>query len=232
MTEADLDRMMRMVLFDVIALNEKDADDPETAFHPSHHHSRQMQRMLKNPLHWARNRSRGSLLKAARWVAVILLFVTLSFSLVMLFSAPVRAAFERWIVEWYQTHIVYRYSGSAESLPQYELTGLPYGFTEIERMEEPTFTSVVYGNETDERICFDYEVVTQGGAIIFASNEDVVVEVMIGKNQGMLFLPQEPDSLKTLTWIAEKDSIQFTIVADMNESDLIELAKSVQKKKE
>ena len=232
MTEAEMDHMMRMTLFDAIALDEKNADNPEFAFHSSQRHSRQMQQMLKNPLKWARNRNRGIFRKTAQWAAVVLLFISLSFGFVMLFSAPARAAFERWVVEWYQTHIVYRYSGSAESLPQYELTGLPYGFTEIERMEEPTFTSVVYGNETDERICFDYEVVTQGGAIIFASNVDVVVEVMIGKNQGMLFLPQEPNSLKTLTWIAEKDSVQFTLVADMNESDLIELAENVQKKKE
>ena len=231
MTEADSDRMMRKVLFDAIALNEKDADDPETAFQPSRHHSRQMQRMLKNPLHWARTRNRGVLLNTARWVAVILLFITFSFSLVMLFSAPARAAFERWVVEWYQTHIVYRYSGSAESLPQYELTGLPDGFTEIERTEEPTFTSVTYGNESDERICFDYEVMTQGGANTIIPNKDVVVEVRISNNQGKLFIPQEPGSLKTLTWIDEKDSVQFTLIADMNESDLIGLAESIRKKK-
>ena len=231
MTEAEMDRMMRMVLLDAIALNEKDANDPELAFQSSRHHSRQIQRMLKDPLHWARNRNKGALLKTARWVAVILLFVALSFGMVMLFSAPVRAAVERWVVEWYQTHIVYRYSGSVESLPQYELTRLPDGFAEIERMEEQTFTSVVYGNETDERICFDYEVMTQGGANAIVPNEDVVIEVHIKNNRGKLYIPQDPDSMKTLIWIDEKDSVQFTIIADLNVSDLIELAESLQKKK-
>ena len=231
MTDVEMDRLMCRVLTDAIALDAERTGDADIVFQSSRRHKEQMRRMLKNPLHWEKNRSRTPLQNVGKWTAVILLFVSLSIGIVMLFSAPARAAVERWIVEWYETHIVYRYSGSAESLPRYELTGLPKGFTELERMEELTFTSVVYGNETDERICFDYEVVTQGGAIIFASNEDVVVEVMIGKNQGMLFLPQEPDSLKTLTWIAEKDSVQFTIVADMNESDLIELAENVQKKK-
>ena len=231
MTEAEMDHMMRMTLFDAIALDEKNADNPEFAFHSSQRHSRQMQQMLKNPLKWARNRNKGALLKTARWVAVILLFVALSFGMVMLFSAPVRAAVERWVVEWYQTHIVYRYSGSAESLPQYELTGLPDGLTEVERTEEPTFTSVTYGNESDERICFDYEVMTQGGANTIIPNKDVVVEVRISNNQGKLFIPQEPGSLKTLTWIDEKDSVQFTLIADMNESDLIGLAESIRKKK-
>lgn len=231
MTEAEMDRMMRMVLLDAIALNEKDANDPETAFQSSRHHSRQMQRMLKDPLHWARNRNKGALLKTARWVAVILLFVALSFGMAMLFSAPVRAAVERWVVEWYQTHIIYRYSGKAVGLPSYELTGLSEGFSEIERMEEQTFTSVIYGNETDERICFDYEVLTQGGANAIVLNEDVVVEVTIKNNHGKLCIPQDPESMKTLIWIDEKDSVQFTIIADLNVSDLIELAESLQKKK-
>ena len=37
--------------------------------------------------------------------------------------------------------------------------------------------------------------------------------------------------MKTLIWIDEKDSVQFTIIADLNVSDLIELAESLQKKK-
>ena len=88
-----------------------------------------------------------------------------------------------------------------------------------------------YGNETDERICFDYEVMTQGGANAIVPNEDVVIEVHIKNNRGKLYIPQDPDSMKTLIWIDEKDSVQFTIIADLNVSDLIELAESLQKKK-
>ena len=231
MTEAEMDRMMRRVLLDAIALDVQRISDPVNAFEPSRRHARQMRQMLKDPLHWARSRNWGALQKTAQWAAIILLFVSFCFGMVMLFSAPVRAAVERWVVEWYQTHIVYRYSGSVESLPRYELTRLPDGFAEIERMEEQTFTSVVYGNETDERICLDYEVMTQGGANAIVPNEDVVVEVQIKNNRGKLYIPQDPESMKTLIWIDEKDSVQFTIIADLNVSDLIELAESLQKKK-
>ena len=231
MTEAEMDRMMRMTLFDAIALDEKNADNPEFAFHSSQRHSRQMQQMLKNPLKWARNRNRGIFRKTAQWAAVVLLFISLSFSFVMLFSSTARAAVERWIVEWYETHIVYRYSGSAESLPRYELTGLPKGFTELERMEEPTFTDVVYGNESGELISFIYEVMAQGGATVFVPNEDAVFEVMIGKNQGRLFIPQDPASMKKLTWIDDKAGVQFIISADLDETDMIRLAESLRRKK-
>lgn len=226
MTEADLDRMMRKVLFDAIALEEKDADDSETAFQPSRHHTRQMQRMLKNPLHWARNRNRGALSKTARWVAVILLFITLSFSLVMLFSAPARAAFERWVVEWYQTHIVYRFSGKAENLPRYELSDLPEGFVELERTETSTFADVIYGKETGELISFSYMVMNQGGATVFVPNGDSVSEVMVGKNQGRLFIPQDPESLTKLTWIDDEAGVQFTVAAELDEPDIVRMAES------
>jgi hypothetical protein len=231
MTDMELDSLMRRVLTDVIALDAEGTFEAGIAFRPSRRHHEQMQRMLKNPLGWAKNRNRTPLQNVGRWAAVILLFVSLSFGLVMLFSAPARAAVERWIVEWYETHIVYRYSGSAESLPRYELTGLPKGFTELERMEEPTFTDVVYGNESGELISFIYEVMAQGGATVFVPNEDAVFEVMIGKNQGRLFIPQDPASMKKLTWIDDKAGVQFIISADLDETDMIRLAESLRRKK-
>ena len=234
MTEAELDRVMRKTLLDAIALEEKAADGPETAFQHSRRHTGQMRQMRKDPLHWVRNRNRGTLQKTARWAAVILLFITLSFSMVMLFSAPARAAFERWIVEWYQTHSVYKYYGEREgALPRYALTGLPEGFSELERIEEPTyaFAYVTYGNETGELISFSYTAMTQGGAMAFVPNGDTVTEVTVGKLRGTLFIPQDPESMKTLTWIDESDGVQFTIVADLDEPDMIRLAESLRKKK-
>ena len=232
MTEAEMDHMMRMTLFDAIALDEKNADNPEFAFHSSQRHSRQMQQMLKNPLKWARNRNRGIFRKPAQWAAVVLLFISLSFGFVMLFSSTARAAVERWIVEWYQTHIVYRYYGESEgALPRYELTGLSEAFTELQRTESPDFTNVVYGNNSGELIGFTYTVIKEGGTTVIVPNDDDILEVMIGKTPGTLFVPQDPDSMKTLTWIDEKERIQFTIVANLDESDRIGLAESLRKKK-
>ena len=188
--------------------------------------------MLKNPLHWEKNRSRTPLQNVGRWAAVVLLFVSLSFGIVMLISAPVRAAVERWVVEWYQTHIVYRYYGESEgALPRYELTGLSEAFTELQRTESPDFTNVVYGNNSGELIGFTYTDIKEGGTTVIVPNDDDILEVMIGKTPGTLFVPQDPDSMKTLTWIDEKERIQFTIVANLDESDMIGLAESLRKKK-
>ena len=222
---------MQQVLIDAIALNAEDTSDTGISFQPSLNHSVQMRHMLKNPLRWKRKRKRTLLQKAGRRVAVILLFIFLSFGVVMLFSAPARAAVEQWIVEWYQTHIVYRFSGKSETLPRYELTGLPEGFTEFERMEEPAFTDVIYGNETGELISFFYTVMTQGGATVFVPNGDSVSEVMVGKNQGRLFVPQDPESLTKLTWIDDEAGVQFTIAADLDELGMVRLAESLRREK-
>ena len=233
MTDVEMDRLMCRVLTDAIALDAERTSDADIVFRSSRRHKEQMRRMLKNPLHWEKNRSRTPLQNVGRWAAVVLLFVSLGFGIIMLFSAPARAAVERWVVEWYQTHIVYRYSGSAESLPRYELTGLPEGFIELERMEEPTFTFtyVLYGNESGELISFSCAVMEQGGATVFVPDGDTVTEVMVGKHRGTLFIPQDPESMKTLTWINESDAVQFTIVADLDESDMIRLAESLRRRK-
>lgn len=231
MTDAELERLMNKVLVDAVALDAESIKDTENAFQPSRHHSTQMRYMLKDPLGWAKKQNQTRLQIIGKWVAVLLLFISLSFGLVMLFSAPVRAAVERWVVEWYQIHIIYRYSGKAESVPRYELTSLPEGFVELERMEESTFTDVVYGNDAGELVFFSYAVMTQGGATVFIPNGDVVSEVMVGKDHGMLLIPQTPGNMNTLTWTNEKDNIQFTIAAEMDESDMIGLAESLQQKK-
>jgi len=231
-TDAEMNRLMYRVLMDAIALDTENANRPEVSFQPSRRHSEQIRLMLKNPLRWAKNRKRTPWQKAGRWAAVILLFVSLSFGMVMLFSAPARATVERWIVEWYETHIVYRYSGESEGiLPRYELTGLPEGFSELERIEMYELTDVLYGNENGELISFTYGAMTQGGATVFVPNGDSVSEVTVGKNQGRLFVPQDPESLTKLTWIDDKAGVQFTIAANLDEPDIVRLAETLRREK-
>lgn len=233
MTDAELDCLMHKVLIDAVALDAASINHTENTFQPSRNHSGQMRRMLKNPLNWVKKRNPTQFQIMGKWTAVILLFISLGVGFVMLFSVPTRAAFERWIVEWWQNHIVYRYSGENECFPQYKLTWLPEGFSELERIEEPTFTDVIYGNESGELINFVYMVMTEGGATVFVPSGDSVSEVMVGKKQGRLFIPQDPESLTTLTWIDDEAGVQFTISANLDESEMIRLAEGlrIEKKK-
>ena len=99
----------------------KETDDVP-AFKPTHHYQRQIAAMLSDPLKWAQKRARGPLWKnVAQKAAVILLVFSLSLGSLMAVSPTVRAAVVRWVTEWYETHIVYRYSGEqiTGEMPQY-----------------------------------------------------------------------------------------------------------------
>ena len=89
---------------------------------------------------------------------------------------------------------------------------------------------MIYGNESGELISFTYEVMARGGAAVFVPNGDTVTEVMIGKLRGTLFIPQDPASMKKLTWIDDEAGVQFIIATELDETDMIRLAESIRKK--
>ena len=96
MTDRELDSLMREILLDAIALDEEDCKD-RNPFEPSLKHQRQIGAMLKDPLRWAKDRSKPVWKKVGQRAAVILLVVTISFGSVMAVSPTARAAVLRWI---------------------------------------------------------------------------------------------------------------------------------------
>ena len=110
MTEQELDLFMRNVLLDAIALDEE-TNTETIPYTPSLHHQKQIKAMLKNPLRWARDRERPVWKRALKRVAVILLVISLAFGSLMVVSPTARATFIRWVTEWYETHVVFRYAG-------------------------------------------------------------------------------------------------------------------------
>ena len=180
MTDRELDRMMQHVLLDAIKRDcEKEADDVP-AFKPTHHYQRQMAEMLKDPLKWERRRARPLWKNVAQKIAAILLVFSLSLGSLMAVSPTVRAAVVRWVTEWYETHIVYRYSGEDISgeMPYYEISGLPQGYTEIIRDIYEASVSVVYESPSGDMICFDYTHMQQGAANIIAPGDDEILDVI------------------------------------------------------
>ena len=135
MTEQELDLFMRNVLLDAIALDEE-TNTETIPYTPSLHHQKQIKAMLKNPLRWARDRERPVWKRALKRVAVILLVISLAFGSLMVVSPTARATFIRWVTEWYETHVTYRYAGDdmVGDIPEYTITELPEGY--VENQEE------------------------------------------------------------------------------------------------
>lgn len=229
MTDRELDRMMQHVLLDAIKRDcEKETDDVP-AFKPTRRYQRQMAEMVKDPLKWGRRRARPLWKNVAQKAAVILLVFSLSLGSLMAVSPTVRAAVVRWVTEWYETHIVYRYSGEDISgeMPQYEISGLPQDYTEIIRDVYEASVSVVYESPSGDMICFDYTYMQQGAANIIAPGDDEILDVTVNGIQGQFFLPHDPADAKTITWIDADSNLQFVVKAFCSETDILHMAESV-----
>ena len=167
-------------------------------------------------------------------VAVILLVFTLSLGSLMAASPTVRAAVVCWAVEWYENHVTYRYSGNAiaQDMPQYEITALPEGYIEDPslRTEWPTYTSKKYQNkELQKMILFDYMYMQQGAASDFAFGGDTtILSVTVNELNGQLFLEDDWETKRNvITWVDPSSNIQFTIQANLSETDILHMAESV-----
>ena len=149
MTEQELDLLMRNVLLDAIAMDEETQIET-IPYTPSLHHQKQIKAMLKSPLRWARDRKQPVWKRALKRVAVILLVISLAFGSLMVVSPTARATFIRWVTEWYETHVTYRYAGDdmVGDLPEYTITELPEGYAEDrdQRIEFGTQTFISYQN--------------------------------------------------------------------------------------
>ena len=231
MTDRELDRMMQHVLLDAIKRDcEKETDDVP-AFKPTRHYQRQIAAMLKDPLKWERRRARPLWKNVAQKAAVILLVFSLSLGSLMAVSPTVRAAVVRWVTEWYETHIVYRYSGEQiiGEMPQYEITDLPEGYIEDERVNWPSYVSVVYQNkDTDKTIYLDCTFMQQGSASDYVTDGVEVVPVTVNGLSGQLFLTDDwENKWNTITWIDAERNLQFEIDANVNRDVILHMAESV-----
>jgi len=228
MTDQELDTMMRRVLVDSIKLD-LEAEDEEVVFKPSPQHQRQMRAMLKDPLKWASKKSRPIWKVIVQKVAMILLIISLGFGTVMVSSPTARAAFVQWFLEWYETHIVYRYTGeyTPDKMLQYGIAELPDGFVESERTQLEGIVSTTYENGTGDAIYFDYVFMTQGVADIFYTDDSVTFEVTVNHMKGQYFEAKSLGEFNTITWIDTKHDIQFNISSTLDYVGILHMAESV-----
>ena len=233
MTDRELDRMMQHVLLDAIKRDcEKETDDVP-AFKPTRHYQRQIAAMLSDPLKWARKRARPIWKSALQKVAMILLVFTLSLGSLMAVSPTVRAAVVRWVTEWYETHVVYRFSGEqiTDEMPQYEVTDLPEGYAEIERVEWPSYVSIIYQNVNDENaswIYLQYIYMQQGASGNFGIENADIIPVTVNGLEGQLYLNRDAEGAdSTITWIIPDENILFAVSAALDADSILHMAESV-----
>ena len=151
----------------------------------------------------------------------------------MAVSPTVRAAVVRWVTEWYETHVVYRFSGEQLSgeMPQYEITDLPGGYVEDERVDWPTYISIIYRKANDENapwIYLRYVYMQQGTVNNIGTEGADIIPVTVNGIEGQLYLARNPDeSDSTITWIDPDKNIAFVVDAALDADSILHIAESV-----
>lgn len=230
MTDQELDALIKRALIDSIKLEcEAMERDCTLVFQPSARHQRQMKLMLKDPLGWARRKARPVWKTIAQRVAVVLLIISLGFGTVMVSSPAARAAFVRWITEWYDTYMIYRFAGENISgeMPQFEIVELPEGFVETERIEFPELTTVTYENEAGDFIDFTYIYMAQGAASAFETENSNIYDIEVNHMKGVFGEATIPGHFNTIVWIDAEQNIQFDISGLFSYTDILHMAESV-----
>lgn len=231
MTEQELDKVMQRILIDAVKKDAAEVTaDVTLQFCPSMKYQHSIREMLKNPVKWANKKERPIWKAALQKVAVLLIVLSLSLGSLMGVSPTVRAAVIKWVTEVYEDLIIYRYFGEDISgeMPEYGIEALPQGYTETIRDIFHAAVSVVYeSSEGGDMICFDYTYMQQGAIIQFGFEDCEVIDVEINGMSGTLFVPDDPESSKAVTWIDEDANIQFVINAFCDEKTMLDLAESV-----
>jgi len=115
MTDENLDKLMRKVLIDALRMEWSDALNESPTMSTTKEFQHQMKVMLRDPFAWYHKKTRPLWKKVLQTVATVVLVISLSFGTLMVTSPNARARVIQWVREWYETHIVYRYSGEVRN---------------------------------------------------------------------------------------------------------------------
>lgn len=233
MTDQELDQMMRRALLDAAAQEAEALPQEPPELSPRH--GRSMRAMLRDPLAWARSRRRPALRTAARHAAArhaaaVLLVLVLSAAVLVTVSPRARADITRWVAEQTGNVLDFQFRGDspAQPIPQYQITALPEGYVETERTTNDWITHVEYTCADKNWITFSYVYMHDVASTGFSlSDGDKVQDVTVGNLPGKLILAQDPEVKNALIWIDSAQNLQFSIIADVDESVIIAMAESI-----
>lgn len=229
MEENHDDEWMRRVLMDAVKMDWADSLNNAPQFQPSKKFQLQMKAMLKDPFQWQRKKMIPFWKKATTRAAAILITITVGVGSVMIASPTVRASVIKWFIEWYETHVEYRYSGEPiqTELPQYYITNLPEGYVEMNRLVYPEYVSVTYGNVNQNTLYLDYAYLQEGTVSSFETGDMDIMDITVNGCPGQLFLSKDTNQTNAITWIDNQKNIQFTIDGFQDKSELLHMAENI-----
>ena len=230
MTDRELEDRVRLALLDAAERDfAAELSDPSPV-PVSRRLRRKMAAMLADPDAWLRRKTRPAWKRAGRTAASFFLVCSLTFGTLMAASPTIRAAVARWVTEWYETYVVYRFDGDQTpgALPRYAIGELPEGYAVTgEVVEFPGSMWIEYQNEAGQYLTLDYMRIEEGGLADIDTEDMIVENVTVNSCPGQVFLSQNPEISSAVVWMDEERNMQFTVDGFFKKEDILHIAESV-----
>lgn len=146
-------------------------------------------------------------------------------------DADARTEIFAWIREKYEEFIEYRFVGKPSSEKEktdYELTWLPDGYTEIDRLITEDGCTIIYSHDVS-LIQFVYSTGADADSLFVGDFNGEVQTIQIGEFTADFYQAQNNSQSSTVVWMSAQKDTLFSITTSLPKDIIIELCKSVQK---
>lgn len=146
-------------------------------------------------------------------------------------DAEARTAFLVWVRETYEEFVAYRFVGNTvaeNSNAHYELTWLPEGYAEIDRLPTDDGCTIIYSNGVS-LIQFVYASGTDASSLFVGDFSGEVQTIRVGTLYVDFYQPQDGGISSTAVWMSEQQDTLFSVTASLPKPLMIALCKGVQK---
>ena len=186
--------------------------------------------LLRDPFRVAKRRARPVWQKILRTAACAVLALSVALGAAMAVSPQVREWVLNVVINWTQGGTEFRGTGvlpEGTEIGVWRLEGVPEGFVEIRRSEDPGRYTIRYDNEQSDRLTFTYQLMQEGYMFDTDNEHSIYSEHIINGQVAYLFSSNTEGRMSVLIWFSEDETIGFRLMGDFSGSELLEMAQTV-----
>lgn len=165
-------------------------------------------------------------------VASVFLAMLIGASVWLSVDTQARAAFVQWVREVYEEYILYRYFNAPQyaTLPAYEITALPDGYTLTDSITNETSCIQIF-EQGDSEILFLYRFVSSDTQTEIFLGDYQYESIQFGPVFYDFYAPEDKKFSNELLWFDNQNHIEFQLSSFLGKAEMVEIAASVTRQK-